>query len=80
MYQPLNNLAEYRLLFGLFVNTMGMLNVTINDCLTYLHYIGTQGDHISNKEEYKKIVLLYSKLEELLQKDKDAEAAKGNIR
>jgi len=76
MYQPLNNLTEYRALFGLFVNTLAMLDVTVEDCLVYLDHIGTE----ENVEEYNKIVLLYSKLEELAHDIEDTAATKETIR
>ena len=76
MYQSLNNLTEYKPLFGLFVNTIGVTDVTINHCLSYLDHMQTE----RNTDEYKKIVLLYSLLEELVQRNEDSKSAKINIR
>lgn len=79
MYQPLNNLPEYKVLVGLFVNTLEMSDVSINDCLEYLVHIGSQGDHLTCKED-EKIILLYSKLVELWREGSDTEGAKENIK
>jgi hypothetical protein len=71
---PLNNIPEYKMLVGLFVNTLEVEDLTIEHCLSYLSELnGTFDlDHTTN--------LLYSKIVQLWEKGNKSEASTEHIR
>lgn len=78
-YTALESLDDYKQLYGLFVNSLQVHNLAISDCLSMLHDIrdGCYGD---GEEQEINTYRLYSKLNELVEAEKDSSAEKDEIR
>lgn len=86
----LNNLVDYQPLYSLFVRTLQVRDVSIDDCLNYLEriketklYAENEEENEENEEENEEddaqVYLLYHKLDELIAEN-DSNAAKDKIR
>jgi hypothetical protein len=76
----LNNLVDYQPLYGLFVRTLQVRDVSIENCLEYLEHIKETESYAENEEEDMPVYLLYHKLDELVGAEKDSNAVKDKIR
>ena len=77
--QCLERVSEYRQLYGLYVNTLGLKDAGLDDYLDYLEHIKDSEICRNSEEERSKISLIYEALNELAVQDR-TRAAKAKIR